>query len=99
MNEIDNLLCDLFEIRNSKHSVIKKQKYEKAAELRDSERQLEVKIYKILYSEELYDWEKLSEGISKYCFDTYGFIYDNKDYDSNFRETIREIKLKQLGIK
>jgi uncharacterized protein YfkK (UPF0435 family) len=98
MSEIlNNLFFELSDIKFSKLKVINSQKYEKAAELRDSERNIERKIYSIIYGNDIYDSKKLSDGLNDYCLKNFGFTYESLNQE-NIRQKIREIKLKQLGI-
>lgn len=99
MNEkLNNLICELFDIKFEKNEVVKSQHYEKAAELRDKERGIERKLFPLIFpSNQLYDWEKLKNWIRIYLKDNYDIDYE--DNNGNLKETIREIKLKQLGIK
>ena len=98
-NEILNsLFFELSDVKFMKSKTIHSQEYEKAAELRDAERTLEQKIYSIIYGGEIYDPKKLSDGLNDYCLENFGFTYSSLNQD-NIRQKIREVKLKQLGIK
>ena len=97
MNEIDILIMKVIEIRNQKLSTIRLQKYEQAAQLRDTERQFEEKIYnKINGLEDVerdYDWKLFEETINGYLLKEYGLKYTD-----SFLQLKRQISLKELGI-
>lgn len=101
MSDLDNLICflysRLFDVKLQKISAINKKVYEKAAFLRNKEREYENRIYEILFTDDIYDRSKIYESISKYCLDNYGFDYNSVD-EYTLKQKIREIKLKQLGI-
>jgi hypothetical protein len=94
--KINNLICELFDIKYEKVIVVKKQQYENAARLRDVERIVESKLYTLIFPNKDYDWSKLKEWLVTYLKENYNIDYSNDIH--NLKETIREIKLKQLGI-
>ncbi len=49
MEEIENIIIELFQIKRDKRYVILSQQYEKAAQLRDSEKMLEDKLYEKIF--------------------------------------------------
>jgi hypothetical protein len=93
---INNLMFEFFDIKYQKSLVIKKQQYEKAAMLRDSERKVGGKLFDAIFTKQPHDWKLLDEWLNIHLKDNYGLDY-NDDID-NLKLTIREIKLKQLGI-
>lgn len=99
MSELDILIIKVCEIKEQKNTIVRDQQYEKAAALRDIERNTEKKIYYILYDvngdDSGYDWKKYEFGINKYLKDEY-----NIDYKSvgSYKQILRTIKLKELGI-
>ena len=92
-----NLLIDYLKTREIKQKAIYSQKYELAANTRDIERKLSVKIYESLTGEKVnnFEWGKFEESIDNYCINEYGFSI--KDIDS-LKQIIRQRRLKDLGI-
>jgi len=97
--KINNLIFELFDIKYAKSLVVKKQQYENAAKLRDDERKVEDKLFLVIFPQaQDYDRSSLEEWLTIYLKDNYGIVYDRHTSES-LKGTIREIKLKQLGIK
>jgi hypothetical protein len=94
--KINNLIINLYDVKAEKNSVIKKQMYEKASFLRDEERTIERNLYSMIFSGKVFNQIDLDNWLKSYLKEYYNIDYDSDI--SNFRETIREIKLKQLGI-
>ena len=97
--KINNLIFELFDIKYEKGLVVKKQQYENAARLRDDERKVEDKLYSVIFPKNSdYNRIDLEEWLTIYLKDNYNIVYDRYAIE-NLKLTIREIKLKQLGIK
>jgi len=95
--EVDDLLIDYLKTREIKQKAIYSQKYELAANKRDEEKKLSVKIYESLTGNksDSFDYNKFEESINVYCLEQYGFSI--KDTDS-LKQITRQRKLKDLGI-
>jgi hypothetical protein len=95
--EIDNLLESYLKAKKEKKEAISHQKYEKAANARDEERQYSVKLYELLNNDKVSDfnYNKFDESINLYCLEKYGCsIYDTH----SLKQIIRQKRLKDLGI-
>ena len=94
--KINNLIINLYDVKAEKNSIIKKQMYERAAFLRDEERTIERNLYSMIFGGEIFKQVNLDNWLKTYLKEYYNIEHDSDI--TNFRETIREIKLKQLGI-
>ena len=95
--EIDNLLESYLKAKKEKKEAISHQKYDKAANARDEERQYSVKLYELLNNDKVSDfnYNKFDESINLYCLEKYGCsIYDTH----SLKQIIRQKRLKDLGI-
>lgn len=94
--EVDNLIIEYLKAKKTKQDAIYKQQYEVAANSRDDERQLSVKIFNILHSNTSHDsYNNCDKAIDEYCLEKY-----NVSIHSNIclRSIIRYQKLNDLGI-
>ena len=94
--EVDNLIIEYLKVKEIKQNAIHMQKYELAANSRDDERQLSVKIFKILHPNSSYDsYNNCDKAIDEYCLEKY-----NVSIHSNIclKSVIRSKKLSDLGI-
>ena len=94
--EVDNLIIEYLKAKKTKQDAIYKQQYEVAANSRDDERQLSVKIFNILHPNSSYDsYNNCDKAIDEYCLEKY-----NVSIHSNIclRSIIRYQKLNDLGI-
>jgi len=95
--EIDNILELYLKAKKEKKEAISHQKFEKAANARDEERQYSVKLYELLNNDKVSDfnYNKFDESINLYCLEKYGCsIYDTH----SLKQIIRQKRLKDLGI-
>jgi hypothetical protein len=95
--EIDNLLELYLKAKKEKKEAISHQKYEKAANARDEERQYSVSLYELLSGNkvEAFDYNKFDKLIDDYCMSKYEVsIYDTY----SLTQIIRQKRLKDLGI-
>ena len=94
---LNKILIQIYEIKKQKNDVVRNQQYEKAAKLRDIERNLEREAYCLLFNstDDSYDWKKYEEGITKYLKDNYDIEYNSVN---SFTQINRIIKLDELGI-
>jgi hypothetical protein len=95
--EIDDLLELYLNAKKDKKEAISRQKFDKAAIARDSERQYSVKLYELLNNNKVTDfnYNKFDESINLYCLEKYGCsIYDTH----SLKQIIRQKRLKDLGI-
>jgi hypothetical protein len=93
--KMNNLVIDWIEVTEKKKYHIKRQEYEYASRTRDNQRIIERKINEIIGEE--YNSNGFNDYIKKYLADKHGIDWDKINLD-NIKETIREIKLNQLGI-
>lgn len=95
--ELNKTLTRLYEIKEEKSVVVRSQQYEKAAKLRDEEKNLSRKAYCILFdtTDDSYDWNKYDDGIRKYLKENYNIEYDSIE---SFKQMVRIMKLNDLGI-
>jgi hypothetical protein len=93
----DNLLIDYLRAREIKQKAIYAQKYELAANTRDEERKLSVKIYESLIGDKVdnFDWVKFEQSVDNYCINEYGFSIKDSCL---LKQVIRQKRLKDLGI-
>ena len=94
--EVDSLIIEYLKAKKTKQDAIQMQKYELAANSRDDERQLSVKIFNILHSNTSHDsYNNCDKAIDEYCLEKY-----NVSIHSNIclRSIIRYQKLNDLGI-
>jgi len=98
MKGIDTLLIENFELKLKKHEVVKNQQYEKAARLRDSEKYIERKVWELLSGKSVdeYDYKEYDKMISSYLKERYNI--DFIESPSSYRQLVRDIKLKSIGI-
>jgi|LauGreDrversion4_2_1035121.scaffolds.fasta_scaffold134942_2 hypothetical protein len=94
---VDNLLIDYLRTREIKQKAIYSQKYELAANTRDEERKLSVKLYKSLTGDKVdnFDWVKFEQSVDNYCINEYGFSIKDSYL---LKQVIRQKNLKDLGI-
>jgi len=95
MNNLELLILEVFDITLKKLTHIKLQQYEKAANLRDLERDLEVSIYEKLTGGSKYSSSSYVSVMNEYCMKEYGFGYKEPE---SLIQLKRHIKLKNLGI-
>ena len=99
---MDNLILELIEVKYEKSQCARNQEYEKAAHLRDTEKNLEKKIYHIISGNEIdkhYTTKVYQETIDNYVIEKYGFDYPNIWINlDEAKAFIRELKLKIVGI-
>jgi hypothetical protein len=95
--EIDNLLELYLKSKKEKKEAISCQKYEIAANARDSERRHSVDLYELLSGNkvEAFDYNKFDKMIDEYCMSNYEVsIYDTH----SLTQIIRQKRLNDLGI-
>lgn len=95
--EIDNILELYLKSKKEKKEAISSQKYEKAANARDSERKYSFDLYKLLGGDkvEAFDYNKFDKLIDDYCISKYKVsIYDTY----SLTQIIRQKRLNDLGI-
>jgi hypothetical protein len=95
--EIDNILELYLKAKKEKKEAISRQKYEIAANARDSERKHSVDLYKLLSGDkiEVFDYNKFDKMIDDYCMSKYKVsIYDTY----SLTQIIRQKRLNDLGI-
>ena len=94
---VDSLIIEYLNAKKNKQDAIHMQKYEAAANSRDDERQLSVKIFNILHPNSSYDsYNNCDKVIDEYCLEKY-----NVSIHSNnicLKSIIRSQKLNDLGI-
>ena len=99
--KLNSLICQWLELNLKKLHAIENQHYEKAAYARDEERKVEYKICEIAAPAYCIDTSSYSEEIrkiaTKYLSECGINIEDLNT--SNVKQSIREIKLLQVGIK
>ena len=94
--EVDSLIIEYLKVKETKQNAIHSQKYELAANSRDEERQLSVKIFNILYPDDNYNsYNNCDEIIDEYCLEKYNVSIHSKVC---LRSVIRYKKLNDLGI-
>ena len=95
--EVDSLIIEYLKVKKIKQDAIYKQQYEAAANSRDDERQLSVKIFNILRPSSSYDsYNNCDKAIDEYCSEKYNVSIINSDIC--LRSIIRYQKLNDLGI-
>jgi hypothetical protein len=93
---VDSLIIEYLKVKKIKQNAIYSQKYELAANSRDDERQLSVKIFNILYPNDSYDsYNNCDKVIDEYCLENYNVSIHS---DICLRSVIRYKKLNDLGI-
>ena len=101
MEEIEEIITNLFITIKAKRSVILSQQYEKAAQLRDNERVLEDKLYKKIFGDPSvlpgYTGTP-SENLDKYFLENYNVKYSELFNEDIFTQVKREMILRKLGI-
>lgn len=101
MEEINEIITNLFITVKAKRSVIQSQQYEKAAQLRDNEKVLEDKLYKKIFGDPNvlpgYTGTRL-ENLEKYFLEVYGVEYSKLFEEDTFKLVKRDITLRKLGI-
>jgi hypothetical protein len=101
MEEIEEIITNLFITVKAKRSVILSQQYEKAAQLRDNERVLEDKLYKKIFGDPnvLPGYTGTpSENLDKYFLENYNVKYSELFNEDIFTQVKREMILRKLGI-
>ncbi len=91
-------ICTLLDIKEKKALVVKLQRYEEGALLRDVERQIMSNISKIMVSSGIITDEEVSNDriediLDKYLFNNYGFRFYG---DETSTELKRELKLQEI---
>lgn len=101
MEEIEEIINNLFITVKAKRSVIFSQQYEKAAQLRDNEKVLEDKLYKKIFGNSNvlpgYTGTRL-ENLEKYFLEKYDVEYSQIFNEDIFKKVKRQITLRKLGI-
>ena len=101
MEEIEEIITNLFITIKAKKSVIHSQQYEKAAQLRDNEKVLEDKLYKKIFGDSNvlpgYTGTRL-ENLEKYFLEKYDVEYSQIFNEDTFKKVKRQITLRKLGI-
>ncbi len=100
--EIDNILELYLKSKKEKKEAISCQKYEKAANARDSERKYSVDLYELLSGDKVeafapgkFDYNKFDKMIDDYCMSKYKVsIYDTH----SLTQIVRQKRLNDLGI-
>ncbi len=99
---MDNLILELIEVKYQKSICARDQKYGNAAYLRDTEKNLEKKIYHRITKTEtdnIYITRVYIETINNYTIENYGINYPNIWINLDEAKTfIRELKLKIMGL-
>ena len=100
MEEIEEIITNLFLTIKEKRSVILSQQYEKAAQLRDNEKALEDKLFKKIFVEEniIPGYSRKSESLNKFFLENYGVEYSKLFEEETFKQVKRDITLRKLGI-
>jgi hypothetical protein len=94
--EVDNLIIEYLKVKKIKQDAIHMQKYELAANSRDDERQLSVKIFNILHPNDSYgSYNNFDKIIDEYCLEKYNVSIHS---DICLKSVIRSKKLNDLGI-
>ena len=95
--QYDDLILQYLNLRLEKVKAIKKQKYDLAAQFRDSEREKSKEIWKILNPDgEFVDWNTCDKVIDDYCLQVYNC--STYDYALCVKSIERVKKLRELGI-
>jgi hypothetical protein len=101
MEEIEEIITNLFLTIKAKRSVILSQQYEKAAQLRDNEKVLEDKLYKEIFGDSNvlpgYTGTR-TENLDKYFLENYNVHYSELFNEDTFKLVKRDIILRKLGI-
>lgn len=93
---VDSLIIEYIKAKEKKRNAIHIQKYEAAANSRDEERQLSVKIFNILHPNDNYNsYNNCDKIIDEYCLEKYNVSIYSKVC---LRSIIRYKKLNDLGI-
>lgn len=93
---VDNLIIEYLKAKKNKQDAIHIQQYETAANSRDEERQLSVKIFNILHPNDNYNsYNNCDKIIDEYCLKKYNVSIYSKVC---LRSIIRYKKLNDLGI-
>jgi hypothetical protein len=100
MEEIEEIITNLFLTIKAKRSVILSQQYEKAAQLRDNEKVLEDKLFKRIFIDEniIPGYSRKSESLEKYFLENYNTEYSKLFEEETFKQVKREMTLRKLGI-
>jgi hypothetical protein len=94
--EVDSLIIEYLKVKKIKQNAIYSQKYELAANSRDDERQLSVKVFNALYPNDNYlSYDNCDKVIDEYCLEKYNLSIHS---DMCLRSVIRSKKLNDLGI-
>ncbi len=94
--EVDNLLELYLKSKKEKKEAISRQKYEIAANARDSERKHSVDLYELCGDKvDAFDYNKFDKMIDDYCMSKYKVsIYDTH----SITQIVRQKRLNDLGI-
>ena len=93
---VDSLIIKYLKAKEEKQNAIHIQQYETAANSRDEERQLSVKIFNILHPNDNYNsYNNCDKIIDEYCLEKYNVSIYSKVC---LRSIIRYKKLNDLGI-
>lgn len=100
MNQEFNLLCQLFELKEKKTGYIRNQKYDKAADARDMEREIEKKILVINGVNLDGAWSTVVDGkiyrkLDELFLDRWNIHYTG-NYTFEYKQLLRQIKLQQI---
>lgn len=97
--DIDKLILELIETKFQKSLFLREQKYEAAARLKDTEKQLEDKICKQISDDKNPSIRDRQEIIDNYFREKYDFDYPNYlPNPEDAKALIRELKFKIMGI-
>jgi len=100
MEEIEEIITNLFITKKAKTSAIHSQQFEKAAQLRDNEKVLEDKLFKRIFEDPnvIPGYSRKSESLEKYFLENYGVEYSKLFEEETFKQVKREMTLRKLGI-
>lgn len=96
MNKLEQKLIECLRLKSMKEDFAKSQRWEKAAETREEERQCSLDFYNLFNQTSIddFDWMTYDLCVKDYCKSTYG----TSDAKSVLKMIDRQEKLKQLGI-
>lgn len=95
--KLNNLICQWLEVSLEKLHAIKNQRYEEAAVNRDEERKIEYQICEVYGLDVDGSYPEIRKVVAKYLSEHGINIEDINVF--NVKQSIREIKLAQIGIK
>jgi hypothetical protein len=90
--DLESRIAAFIELQMEKREAARMQRWEEAAEIRESERNMAREAYEMACGkcETGHDWKKYESWIKEYCLDKYG--------TDNDKAILREIKIGRLGI-